>query len=125
MWQYDPIKGGTPNNGPVYPFGGGGGSGPQIQGKANAYGFVNNLEYKVNNKDYVTFRSGYLGDATGWRTGFNTRCSDITLGYSHLFTQNVWVRPEIRFDHVYDQAAFDNGTKKDQVTVAAYVLYRF
>ncbi len=118
MWQYDPIKGGTPNNGPVYSYGGGG-------GKANAYGFVNNLEYKVNNRDYISFRSGYLGDPTGWRTGYNNRYCDFTLGYSHLFNSHIWFRPEIGFQHGFDTDAFDNGTKRDQVTVGADVLYRF
>jgi hypothetical protein len=125
MWQYDPIKGGTPNNGPIYPFGGGGGAGPQIQGKAVAWGFVNNLEYKVNSRDYLSFRTGYLGDPQGWRTGFNNRYCDFTLGYSHLFNSHIWFRPEIGYQHGFDNAAFDNGTKKEQFTVAADILYRF
>jgi len=125
MWQYEPIEGGTPNNGPVEPYGGGGGSGPVIPGKAQAFGFVNNLEYKVNKRDYISLRSGYLGDPEGWRTGFPNRYCDFTLGYCHLFNSHIWFRPEIGFQHGFDTSAFDNGTKRDQVTIAADVLYRF
>jgi hypothetical protein len=125
MWQYDPIMGGTPNNGPVYPYGGGGGAGAQIKGKASAYGFVNNLEYAVNKKDYISFRSGYLGDPQGWRTGYVDRYCDFTLGYSHLFNSHIWFRPEIGYQHAFDNGSFDNGTRKDQIDFGADVIYRF
>src|SRR5579871_4041689 len=125
MWQYDALKGGTAINGPVYPYGGGGGPGAVIPGKANAYGYVNYIEYKVNKRDYISFRDGYLGDGTGWRTGFNNRFMDFTLGYSHLFSANYWFRPEIRWDHAFDNPAFDNGLRKDQYTATADLVIRF
>lgn len=125
MWQWDPVKGGTPSFGPVQPYGGGGGPGPVIKGRADATGFVQNLEYQLNKKDYVSFRTSILNDPTGWRTGFNNFYTDWTLGYSHLFTQNVWIRPEIRYERGYDNAAYDNGKRKDQYTASVDLILRF
>lgn len=124
MWEYDALKGGTAINGPSQPFAGSG-AGPVIPGKSEAIGFVNNLEYKVNKKDYISFRSGFLNDPQGWRTGFSNKYEDFTIGYSHLFTPQIWIRPEIGYQHAFTNPAFDNGTRKEQFTVGGDVIYRF
>jgi hypothetical protein len=127
MWQYDPIVGGTPFNSNAADYSYGGGASPivQIKGKANTYGFVNNYEYEVNKRDYVSFRAGYLDDPTGWRTGYQNQYADFTLGYSHLFNSHLWFRPEVRYEHAFTNAAFDDGTRKDQITLGADLIYRF
>lgn len=124
MWEYGALKGGTAINGPAQPFAGSG-AGPVIPGKSEAIGFVCNLEYKVNKKDYITVRPGFLNDPQGWRTGYGNKYTDVTIGYSHLITQNIWIRPEVRYDHAYTNAAFDNGTRKEQYELAGDIIFRF
>ncbi len=124
MWEWDALVGGTPITGPSEPYAGSG-VGAKIPGKAYALGFVNNLEYKVNKSDYVTVRSGFLSDPQGWRTGTATDYSDITIGYSHLFARTYWIRPEIRWDHSYGAASWDNGTLKNLFSIAGDIIIRF
>ena len=124
MFEYGATVGGTPINGPAYSYAASG-IGAPIPGKAYAVGFVDNLEYQVNKNDYISFRSGYLNDAQGWRTGVATHYSDFTLGYSHLFAKYWWIRPEVRWDHSYDAASFDNGTKRDLFSIAGDIIFRF
>ncbi|HEX4613371.1 MAG TPA: outer membrane beta-barrel protein, partial [Urbifossiella sp.] len=62
MWQFNALKGGTVNNGPVEPFGGGGGPGPLIPGRSQAYGVVNYTNYKIDKQNYVTFRNEWWND---------------------------------------------------------------
>ena len=124
MWEWGALVGGTPITGPAQPFAGSG-VGNAIPGKAYAIGFVNNMEYKVNKNDYITVRSGFLSDPQGWRTGAATDYSDITVGYSHLFARTYWIRPEIRWDHSYGAASWDNGTLKNLFSLAGDIIIRF
>ena len=124
MWEYDALVGGTPINGPSYPYSGSGAGAP-IPGKAYAIGYVNYLEYQVNKNDYISFRTGYLNDKQGWRTGTATQYSDVTLGYSHLFAKYFWIRPEIRWDHSYDADGFDAGTKNNLYSISGDLITRF
>jgi hypothetical protein len=124
MWEWDALVGGTPITGPSEPYAGSG-VGAQIPGKAYAIGFVHNLEYQLNKSDYLTFRSGFLSDPQGWRTGVATDYTDFTLGYSHLFARNFWTRPEVRWDHSYGAPSFDNGTLRNLVSFGVDVITRF
>ena len=124
MWEWDALVGGTPITGPVEPYASSG-VGAKIPGKAYAIGFVNNLEYKLNKNDYLSFRSGFLSDPQGWRTGVATDYSDFTFGYSHLFARNFWIRPEVRYDHSYGLPSFDNGTLKSLYSISADIITRF
>ena len=124
MWEGGALVGGTPILGPSEPYASSGAGAP-IPGKAYAIGFVNNIEYKVNKNDYMTFRDGFLSDPQGWRTGYVNDYTDLTLGYSHLFARNFWIRPEVRYDHSYGVPAFDNGTLKNLYSFNCDVIMRF
>jgi hypothetical protein len=40
-------------------------------------------------------------------------------------TPSIEFRPEIRYDHSFQAAAYDNGTKKDQFQFDADILIKF
>ena len=88
-------------------------------------GAVNYTQRKLSKKDYVTLRTDFLDDFKGQTTGFVTAYSSHTLGWCHHFSQNMFVRPEIRYDHAYSVRAYDNGTRKNQFTAAADIVVRF
>lgn len=81
--------------------------------------------YQLTDKDYVGWRGERFDDQRGQRTGFPTWYAESTFGWTHWFANWVEVRPEIRFDHSFGAAAYDNGTKHSQLQFAADVLVKF
>ena len=81
--------------------------------------------YQLTDKDYIGMRGEAFDDVRGQRTGFATWYTETTLGWVHWLTPSIEVRPEIRYDHSYGAAAYDNGTKRGQLQLAGDVLVKF
>jgi Putative beta-barrel porin-2, OmpL-like. bbp2 len=81
--------------------------------------------YQLTDTDYVGMRNEGFDDVRGQRTGFATWYSETTFGWTHWFSKSIELRPEIRFDHSYTAAAYDNGTKHSQLQLAADILIKF
>ena len=92
---------------------------------------VNYLNYQIGPRDIVAFRTDYLNDATGQRTGFKTRYVEFDLGYTHWVGDVIELRPEIRFEHARDAQAYDNpsatpgGGRHSQTMIAADAVFHF
>jgi len=126
LWQYDAAKGGSCINGPTKPFASGGGCGPTIPGISDAVGAVNYFQMQLSKADYTTIRNDFLWDKKGQRTGFNTVYGEHTIGWIHWFSNELLMRPEIRYDHSWtNETPYDNGTRKDQFTFMTDVIIRF
>lgn len=127
MWQNNALTGGTVINGPGKPFLEGTGPGTLIPGAASTVGLVNYFQVLVSHKDYLSIRNDLLNDPQGNRTGFNTLYTSHTIGFVHYFTNEIRIRPEVRYETAYanGQTPYDNGTKKDQWTAAMDVIVRF
>jgi hypothetical protein len=127
MWQNNAALGGSCVDGQSEPYAGGGGCGPIIPGRSYSVGAVNYLQYLVDRKSYLSFRTDYFNDPQGQRSGFATAYTSHTLGYIHDFTSWLTVRPEIRYERAYmpHETPYDLGTKPSQFTVASDVIIRF
>lgn len=92
---------------------------------------VNYINYQIGPRDIVTWRTDYLNDARGQRTGFKTRYAEFDLGYTHWVGDAIELRPELRFDHALDADAYDNPTatlgagRHSQFMVAADAIFHF
>jgi hypothetical protein len=126
--------GGSIINGPLQ-YAAGGGPGALIHGRADATGFVDYLEDKVSPTDFLSFRSDYLNDPQGWRTGYATSYGSLTLSLSHHFSALTWLRPELRIEKNFARGvnAYDNlesasgfaGTKNYQRTLGVDLIQWF
>jgi hypothetical protein len=127
MWQNNAALGGSCVDGQSQPYAGGGGCGPIIPGRSYSVGAVNYLQYLVDSKSYLSFRTDYFNDPQGQRSGFATAYTSHTLGYIHDFNSWLTVRPEIRYERAYmpHETPYDLGTKPSQFTVASDVIIRF
>jgi hypothetical protein len=127
MWQYQALTGGTVINGPAQPFFEGVGPGVLIPGAATAQGFVNYFQILVSKKDYFSIRNDLLNDPQANRTGFKTLYSSHTIGYVRYFTDEIRIRPELRYERAWADGVmpYDNGTKRDQFTAAMDLIVRF
>ena len=92
---------------------------------APEYAIVNYLNKELSTHNSISFRSDFLNDKKGQRTGINTKYTENTLALSHWVGTTLQVRPEIRFDHAWDRNAYDRGTRQSQFTVASDVIFHF
>lgn len=97
----------------------------QLRCTAPEYAIVNYINREVNSKLAIGFRSDLLNDKKGQRTGIATKYTENTLYATKYFGSTVLFRPEIRFDHSWDKAGYDNGTARNQFFVGADLIYKF
>jgi hypothetical protein len=81
--------------------------------------------YQLTDRDYLGLRQEAFDDVRGQRTGFASWYTETTLGWVHWLTPSIEIRPEIRYDHSYNAAAFDNGAKSSQFAFAADLIVKF
>lgn len=86
---------------------------------------VNYVEREFNKSNYLSIRNEFVDDIKGQRTGYTTQYSEHLISYGHWIGTTVLFRPEIRFEHSYNLAAYDLGTKKTQFILAGDVTYHF
>jgi hypothetical protein len=89
------------------------------------YAMVNYQEYQASKHDYFSFRNEFFDDFVGQRTGTKSKFTEHLIGWGHWVGTTVLFRPEIRFERSYDAPAYDNGTKKNQLTFASDVILFF
>jgi hypothetical protein len=87
------------------------------------YAIVNYHEYQASKHDYFTFRNEFFDDFVGRRTGTKSKFTEHLIGWGDWVGTTVLFRPELRFERSYDAPAYDNGTKKNQLTFASDVIF--
>jgi hypothetical protein len=97
----------------------------ELRCTAPEYAFVNYLNREFNSKFFVGFRSDFLNDKKGQRTGIPGRYSENTLYATKYFGSTVLLRPELRFDHSWDRRGYDGGKARNQLFFGADLIYKF
>jgi putative OmpL-like beta-barrel porin-2 len=92
---------------------------------APEYAVVNYLNREVNSKFMFGFRSDFLDDKKGQRTGFATKYTENTLYATRYIGSTIMIRPELRFDHSWDLAAYNNGKARNQLFFGMDLIYKF
>jgi Putative beta-barrel porin-2, OmpL-like. bbp2 len=92
---------------------------------APEYAMVNFLQKELSPHDFLSFRSDFLNDKKGQRTGYATKYSENAVAWSHWIGTTVQIRPELRFERAWDQKAYDQGRRHNQLTVASDLIFHF
>ncbi len=92
---------------------------------APEYAAVNFLQKELSLHDFLSFRTDFLDDKKGQRTGYATRYSENTMMWCHWIGSTVQLRPEVRFDRAWDAKAYDNGRRHNQLTLASDLIFHF
>jgi hypothetical protein len=92
---------------------------------APEYALVNFLQKEWSTHDFLSFRSDFLDDKKGQRTGYATRYSENTIMWCHWIGTTIQLRPELRFERAWDMKAYDNGRRQNQLTVASDLIFHF
>jgi Putative beta-barrel porin-2, OmpL-like. bbp2 len=94
------------------------GSFPVKAGYAPEWGILNYTSFLIAPAAFFTVRNEFYDDKVGSRTGHATSYSEHSIGITWWPDKIVTMRPELRFDHSYDTAAFNNGTRRNQFTAS-------
>jgi hypothetical protein len=92
---------------------------------APEYAVVNFLQKELSAHNFLSFRTDFLDDKRGQRTGYATRYSENTIMWGHWMGTTVQLRPELRFERAWDMKAYDNGRQHNQLTVASDLIFHF
>ena len=92
---------------------------------APEYAIVNYVNRYINPKFFIGFRSDFLDDKKGQRTGFATKYTENTLYATKYIGSTVMIRPELRFDHSWDLAAYNGGKARNQLFFGLDLIYKF
>jgi hypothetical protein len=92
---------------------------------AGEWAVVNYVNREVNSKFMIGFRSDFLDDKKGQRTGFATKYTENTLYATRYIGSTIMLRPELRFDHSWDLAAYNGGTARNQLFFGMDLIYKF
>ena len=97
----------------------------EVRCLAPEWAIVNYVNKQLSPHDSFSFRSDFLDDKKGQRTGYASRYDEATASLTHWVGSTVQIRPEIRFDHSWDMRAYDKGTRRNQFTAATDVVFHF
>ena len=90
------------------------GSFPVEPGYEPEWEILNYTMFRIAPAAFFTVRNEFYNDIVGSRTGHATSYSEHSVGITWWRNKVITLRPELRFDHSYDTAAFDNGTHRNQ-----------
>jgi hypothetical protein len=94
------------------------GSFPVEPGYAPEWGILNYTMFRIAPSAFFTMRNEFYNDVVGSRTGHATKYSEHSIGVTWWPDKIITIRPELRFDHSYDTSAFDNGTRRNQLSAS-------
>ncbi len=97
----------------------------ELRCTAPEYAIVNYLNREVNTKFMYGFRSDFLDDKKGQRTGLASKYTENTLYATRYVGTTVIFRPELRFDHSWDLRGYNDGKSRNQFFFGADLIYRF
>jgi hypothetical protein len=93
---------------------------------ASEWAVLNYLNYRLKGNTFVSFRSEYMDDKDGQRTGFATPYVENTVGMTWWWPNElITVRPELRYERALVGSPYDNGTKAHQRTLAVDMILHF
>jgi hypothetical protein len=97
----------------------------ELRCTAPEYAFVNYVNRDFNSKFFAGFRSDFLNDKKGQRTGIPGKYTENTLYATRYIGTTIMLRPELRFDHSWDRLGYNNGTARNQFFFGMDVIYKF
>jgi hypothetical protein len=93
---------------------------------AKWYGVNQYLTYDINDQVSVGTRLEWFRDEDGARvTGNKAHFLAATVGLNYKPLSWLTLRPEVRYDHSVETAAYNDGLSNDQVLISADAIVRF
>ena len=92
---------------------------------APEWAIQNYLNRQLGAHNFIGFRSDFLNDKKAQRTGVATKYTENTVSFNHWIGTTIQFRPEVRLDHSWDRAGYDNGKHSSQLSVSTDLILHF
>jgi hypothetical protein len=90
---------------------------------APEFAMLNYVNRQLGKKNFISIRNEFFDDLKGQRTGFKTRYTEQTVSWNHWLGTTVLLRPEVRFEHAFDAAAYDSGNRHTQWMFSGDIIW--
>jgi hypothetical protein len=93
--------------------------------QSHEWAILNYTMYEIGRHDAIGLRNEYYDDMSGQRTGFQTGYYEVTFGWNHYFSDDIYIRPELGHYHAFNAKVFNGGTKTDLTMFAMDLIVRY
>jgi hypothetical protein len=94
----------------------------QLTCYAPEWTILNYTNRQLKSHDFISFRNEFFDDLRGQRTGIKGRYVEYGLSWNHWLGSTIVFRPELRWEHNFDNPAYDGSTRHSQFMFAADVI---
>jgi len=95
----------------------------QVTCYAPEWAFLNYVNRQIGNRDTLTLRDEFFDDLRGQRTGVKGRYFEGGISWNHWLGSTLVFRPEVRWEHNFDNPAYDGGNRHSQFMFAADMIW--
>ncbi len=86
---------------------------------------LNYTSRQLKKKDFITYRNEVFDDLRGQRTGYKGVYYETGVAWNHWIGTTLVFRPELRWEHNFDNNAYDGGNRHSQFMFASDVIWFF
>jgi hypothetical protein len=90
---------------------------------APEWAILNYTNRQLGPRDFVSFRDEFFDDIKGQRTGIKGRYVEGGLSWNHWIGSTIVFRPELRWEHNFDNPAYDGANRHSQFMFAADMIW--
>jgi hypothetical protein len=90
---------------------------------APEWAVLNYTNRQLGPKDFLSYRSELFDDLRGQRTGIKGRYVETGFSWNHWIGSTLVFRPEVRWEHNFDNRAYDGANRHSQVMFAADMIW--
>jgi len=98
-------------------------SATQVTCFAPEWTVLNYTNRQLKSHDFISFRNEFFDDLRGQRTGYKNRYYETGISWNHWIGSTIVLRPELRWEHAFDNLAFDGGNRMSQFMFASDVIW--
>jgi len=95
----------------------------QLTCYAPEWTILNYTNRQLKSHDFISLRDEFFDDLRGQRTGIKGRYVEDGISWNHWIGSTIVFRPELRWEHNFDNLAYDGETRHSQFMFAADVIW--
>ena len=95
----------------------------QLTCYAPEWTILNYTSGKLKSHDFIALRDEFFDDLRGQRTGIKGRYVEDGISWNHWIGSTIVFRPEVRWEHNFDNPAYDGSTRHSQFMFAGDVIW--
>jgi Putative beta-barrel porin-2, OmpL-like. bbp2 len=78
---------------------------------------------QLTHRDFIALRNEFFDDIRGQRTGYKDHYLESGISWNHWIGSTIVMRPELRWEHAFENPAYDGGNRHSQFMFAADLIW--